>query len=149
VVIILEGAASIAGVGLLALTFQVLSNSKVETQKGIEKINLMIKNLCHNLKQNPESGIDNLLETICKLRRRKSHLQKDAQNFFALFMASSSSLIFLGLIGIFGFSETNQNLFKSITVWFLLACFIFGIYFIRRLNSELHQISIESENPLG
>lgn len=146
--LILEGAATIAGVALLGITFQVLSNTKTETQKGLQKIDLMITNLCNKLKQNPNSGIDNLLETICKLRRRKSHLQKDAQNFFALFVASSSSLIFLGLLGIFGFSETNKNLFKLIAVWFLLACFIFGIYFIRRLYSELHQISLESENPL-
>lgn len=145
--IILEGAATIAGVGLLALTFQVLHNSKAETQKGLQKIDSMIKNICDNLKQNPNSGIDNLLETICKLRRRKSHLQKDAQNFFALFVMSSTSLIFLGIVGIFGFSEFNENLFKLFAVWFLLACFTFGIYFIWKLYSELHKISLESECP--
>ena len=143
----LEGAITIAGVALLALTFQALFHSRGESAKGIETINVMIRNLCNKLNQsNPiESDTNYLLESICKLRRRKGHIQKDIQNFFALFVVASANLIIIGVSSYIGFSDTNLTLIKLVNGWFFFFCFILGIFFIYRLYIELHRIDIESK----
>ncbi|MCZ7394980.1 MAG: hypothetical protein ABOK23_05405 [Candidatus Methanoperedens sp.] len=143
--IILEGAITIAGVALLALTFQILFHSRGESAKGIQTTDLMIRNICDRLNQSEQTRDDDILELICKLRRRKAHMQKDIQNFFALFVVASASLIIIGVSGYLGLDESNVLLIKTVAIWLFLFCFVYGIFFIYRLYLELHKIDMESK----
>ncbi len=142
-----EGAIVIAGVGLLALTFQTLSYSRRETIDSIHKIDVTIKSEINNI-IDPISDAtialdENILESICKLRRRKAHLLKDNQNFFALFVMAAIILIFIGLIPFLGLNEIHHTILKMVFGWLFFLCLLSGIFYIGRLFFEIHKINME------
>lgn len=141
----LEGSIVIAGVGLLALTLGVLfPYCREETKKGIQKTDEMIISIVKDLTNSSQSkSRGSLLESICKLRRRKSHLQKDNQNFFFLFLFASVCFILIGIFLLFGLG-TYYIILKASLVFLSVFSFVSGVYFIWRLFYEFRNIDRES-----
>lgn len=136
--VVLEGAIAIAGMALIALTLGVLfPYCRTETEKGIQKTDSLILSMVNGLTNKPD---DSVLESICKLRRRKAHMQKDNQNFFFLFLIAAVCLIIVGILPILGFNEIYSTIIKASLSWLFLFCFSGGIFFIGRMFLELQRI---------
>lgn len=147
--VVLEGAIAIAGVTLLGLTLGVLfPYCRGETDKGIKKTDKIILATVKNLTSHSSKPKfnDQTLESICRLRRRKAHLQKDNQNYFFLFLFTSVSFILIGILPLLGFQNSFLTILKPFLAWLAIICLTIGAYFIWRLFKELRAIDREGHN---
>lgn len=132
--------ALIAAVALVAVIISLVLTEREPIKKANAIVDAEIikktKTLCEGNKT------DANLEIICRLRRRKAHLQKDIQDSAGTWFITALCL------AIYGFSSNNLSPMAKITT-LIVSCiailtFCGGIYYIWRLLYEIKKIKSEA-----
>ena len=135
-----EGAL-IAGVGLVGIIVTIVTTEREPITKANELINAEIvkktKLLCEN------NTADTILEDICKLRRRKAHLQKDVQNCAATWSITALCLIIYGFLPSQLVNDVEKTTILIISCIAMLT-FSGGLYYMWRLLREIKKIKSET-----
>ena len=106
----------------------------------IKKTNGEIRSLLETL--NPDSSnASKKIDRICQLQRRKSHLHKDIQNTFSMWMIAAVLLIMISLESLLGIEDLFfSTIIKSLVVVFGILIF-FGFCYILRFSIEIRKIN--------
>ena len=136
-----DGAYLVAAVGLVSVIVFIVFNerkpirgaNKIVDDKIIKETKLLCKN----------NGIDASLDRICRLRKRKAHLQKDIQNCAATWFITALCL------AIYGFSSNPspcdvEKTTLLIASYIVMLTFSGGMYYILRLLYEIKKINSEA-----
>lgn len=133
--------ALIAGVGLLAIIVSIVTTEREPIKNANSLINDEIfkktRLLCGN------NAVDIILDDICRLRRRKAHLQKDVQNCSATLSITALCLIVYGFLS----SPSVNNVEKTtilIASYIAMLTFSGGLYYLWRLLREIRKIKSET-----
>jgi hypothetical protein len=141
-----ESGCLIAGMALLALSIGVVDYQN----KKIKNANKLTDNQIFKIGSQlsaPNPSLEENLEALCKLRRRKAHLQKDIQNCFGSWFLSSILLIFIGISSHLGLGD-YIDITKSISAYIFMLSLIAGSYYILRLTMEINRINREDESSI-
>jgi len=128
----------IAGMTLLVISIGVADYKKKQIEQANEKTDLEIIKIGKQL-SSPNPSLEKDLETICRLRRKKSHLQKDIQNVFVCWLSASMFLIFIGISSYLGLGDSSTILEQIVSYLFILSI-LTGLYYLLRLTREINNI---------
>lgn len=133
--------ALIAAVALVALIVSLLFTEREPVKKANAIVDAEIIKKTKVVCKNNKTDVN--LDIICKLRRRKAHLQKDIQNCAATWFIAALCL------AAFGFSSNSlllNDVEKTITLiasYIAMLTFSGGIYYLSRLVYEIKKIKSE------
>jgi len=106
----------------------------------IKKTNGEIRSLLETL--NPDSSnASKKIDKICQLQRRKSHLHKDIQNTFSLWMLAAIILILISLESLIDIEYKLFSIIVESLVVVVAILIFFGFCYILRFSIEIRKIN--------
>jgi hypothetical protein len=137
-----DGAYLIPAVGLLAVIFHILFKERKNIKDANKKIDDKIVEKAKLLIENDEMDVN--LDIICRLRRRKAHLQKDMQNCAGLWSLSALFLFACELSSKLTASADGDSITTLIALAMAASTFLLGMCYLWRLVYEIKKINSEA-----